>query len=313
MKTKGTVHIMNRCFRLFVVVAAVIVMAAVGVFAAADEPITVAVMEFDVAAGVRNQWSGVDVGRQVTALVTDQLANAKGFNLVERDLIDQILSEQNLGASDRIDPSRAPEIGRLLGADALVFGSVTKFEFSSTGGLSFGGFSLGGTSASVDFSGRIVDTTQGVILGSVGGHGSHTGLGISVKDVQGISFHASQFQESAIGKATTNAVGDFVAEMSSVIKNNEDQIRSAKERGSLRGVIIALIDGGAVVNIGQNDGVRLNQRFAINRMMEISGLSEPVRIPVGTMKVISVDPAASVALFENVSQDPQVGDVVSPD
>ena len=48
-----------------------------------------------------------------------------GYDVVERAQVDKILHEKRLNASD---PQAAKEIGRLLGADALLFGRITDFR-----------------------------------------------------------------------------------------------------------------------------------------------------------------------------------------
>lgn len=276
----------------------------------AQDQITVAVMPFE--GSVSNQFAQMDVTRQLTNLVTDKLVNAGDFQVVERDRIAQILAEQDFGASGRVDPSHAVEIGRLLGAQVIIFGSVTRFEMSSGAGISIGGFSLSGTTGKAALSGRIVDATTGVILGSAEGAGDATGASLSVRNLEGISFQASEFQNSALGRAVTRAVDDFVDGMSKVVKDNEDRVFAAQARSQIRGVVVALIDNGIVINIGEQHGIRREQRLDVFRLMEIAGLTDPVRIPVGTVRVISVDAGASVAMFESVTSPVQVGDLVAP-
>lgn len=275
---------------------------------ASDTSITIAVMPFQFTG---SQWSGVRVGQQITGLVTDSIVNRGDFLVVERDLIQEVIGEQDFGQSGRLDPSRAAEIGRLLGADVLLFGTVTRFEFSSGGGISAFGISLSSTSATVELTGRIVDTTRGVVRGSFDAEGKANGLGINVKDLQGISFNASQFQESALGEATNKAVETFVQNAARVIDRHAEDILAAKAHQSLEGEVVAVIDNGVIINIGERDGVRMQQGFQVYRLMEVQGLADPVRIPVGTVRVISVDPGASVAIYENMNQAPAIGDRVA--
>jgi len=47
------------------------------------------------------------------------------YQLVERSKLDKILQEQKLGASGVIDDSQAAEIGKILGLDAIIVGSVS--------------------------------------------------------------------------------------------------------------------------------------------------------------------------------------------
>lgn len=274
------------------------------------EPITVAVMPFE--ASVHRDFNRLDVGRQLTNLITDKLVDMGEYLVVERDRISSILAEQDLGTAGRIDPARAVEIGRLLGAQVLVFGSVTRFEMSSSGGISFGGLSLSGTIGRTGLTGRIVDATTGVILGSVQAEGEAVGASVSIRSIEGISFRASEFQDSALGRAVTRAVDDFVEQMSDVITENEDRVFDALARSQMQGTIVALIDNGVVINIGQVHGIRREQRLEVFRLMEIAGLSAPVRIPVGVVRVISVDPEAAVAVFESMTSSVEVGDAVAP-
>ena len=53
-------------------------------------------------------------------------ANAP-FDLVERKQLEAALAEMNLNFSGLIDETQAAELGKLLGADALVIGSITPF------------------------------------------------------------------------------------------------------------------------------------------------------------------------------------------
>ncbi len=62
--------------------------------------------------------------RMADALVTS-LVQAGRFDVVERERLDLVLSEQNLGQSGRVDPATAARVGRILGAELVVFGLVT--------------------------------------------------------------------------------------------------------------------------------------------------------------------------------------------
>jgi curli biogenesis system outer membrane secretion channel CsgG len=52
-------------------------------------------------------------------------ARTNVFSLVERGELDKILREQNISNSGLIDDSQAAEVGKLLGIDAMLMGSVT--------------------------------------------------------------------------------------------------------------------------------------------------------------------------------------------
>jgi TolB-like protein len=57
--------------------------------------------------------------------LTTSLFDVEGITIVERTLLDRVLGELKLGATGAIDPTTAKQIGKILGADALVTGTVT--------------------------------------------------------------------------------------------------------------------------------------------------------------------------------------------
>lgn len=273
-----------------------------------DKPVTVAVIPL-VYRGDR-RWARVDVGDQVSALITNRLVNMGGnIRVVEREHLRSVLAEQDLVG--RVDPSNAAEIGRLLGAQVLVFGAVTRFELSSTGGIRVRGIGVGGTRGRVDLTGRIVDSSSGVILGSIEGSGNATGASVEVRNLQGVSFDASEFMESAIGRATDDAINELTGDLKSLIEQKADQITTIELAPAMSGKIIALIDGGVVLDIGEEDGVRRDDIFEVFRLQYVEGLAEPVRIPAGEIRIVSVESSAAVGMFERGGDDVDVGDVVS--
>lgn len=60
---------------------------------------------------------------------TNQLINSKRFEVVDRQALGKILEEQKLAISGLIDENSAPQIGKLLGASALIFGRITQDHF----------------------------------------------------------------------------------------------------------------------------------------------------------------------------------------
>lgn len=83
---------------------------------------TIAVLEFDNAAMVRrDEFAAMTVGMQV--MLTNALATNPNIIVVERQKILDILAEQDLGASGRIDPATAAKVGKILGAQYVLLGA----------------------------------------------------------------------------------------------------------------------------------------------------------------------------------------------
>ena len=83
---------------------------------------TIAVLEFDNAAMVRrDEFAAMTIGMQI--MLTNALATNPNVIVVERQRIQEILAEQNLGTSGRLDPSTAAKVGKILGAQYVLLGA----------------------------------------------------------------------------------------------------------------------------------------------------------------------------------------------
>ena len=69
----------------------------------------------------------MDVGKGITDLLVTYLVKDGSYSVIERKALDKIMAEQNFSNSDRADPNSAAKIGKLLGVDAIIVGSITQF------------------------------------------------------------------------------------------------------------------------------------------------------------------------------------------
>lgn len=94
-------------------------------------------------------WSG-SVGTDLQDMLIAELAAMKSFKVLERKELDAVMSEQDLGATGRINKDTRSKVGNITGAEYLVSATVSAFEEGTSGtggGLSFGGVSVGGKKA----------------------------------------------------------------------------------------------------------------------------------------------------------------------
>ncbi len=84
---------------------------------------TVAVMDFN---GVMLGEAGnsVAIGKAMSAMLTTEFSVRDGLRVLERQNIQTILQEQRLALSGRVDESSAVEIGKMLGVQYVLLGSV---------------------------------------------------------------------------------------------------------------------------------------------------------------------------------------------
>ncbi len=126
--------------------------------------------------------SDIDVGRGVSDLLVTMLVKDGTYSVIERKNLDKILGEQNFSNSDRANPASAAKIGKLLGVDAIIVGSITQFgndtKNTGVGGVGaglgkvgLGGFSRKESKAIVAIDARIVDIDTAEILAVAEGKG----------------------------------------------------------------------------------------------------------------------------------------------
>ncbi|NLH86606.1 MAG: hypothetical protein GX460_00180, partial [Firmicutes bacterium] len=77
------------------------------------------------------------------------------------------------------------------------------------------------------------------------------------------------------------------------------------------GSVVALVGPNVIANIGAEAGVRKGQTYEVFRLTEVPGLAEPVRIPVGVIRITSVDPMAAVAEVDQCSVPVEIGDAIA--
>jgi TolB-like protein len=85
------------------------------------EKLSAAVATFDALGGTTDMEA-----RQFSDMLEAELLKAGGFSLVERTKLDFILAEKKLISSGLKEPERSGELAKLVGAGAVLYGSVSK-------------------------------------------------------------------------------------------------------------------------------------------------------------------------------------------
>jgi TolB-like protein len=105
--------------------AAVVLMAPMVVHAQADTRPSLAVLPFNnnvLGAGAADYAA---LGKGVADMMTTELLRNAGLRVVERERIAEIMREQDMGASGRVDQATAARLGRLVGARHMLYGDIT--------------------------------------------------------------------------------------------------------------------------------------------------------------------------------------------
>jgi curli biogenesis system outer membrane secretion channel CsgG len=136
-------------------------------------------------------WSGA-IGDGMADMLATSLFNTNRFIVLERQAVQDVIQEQNLGASGRVSKETAAAIGKIEGAELLVMGAVTEFEpgtSGGTGGISgagipgWGGKILGGITGgfreahlAIDL--RLVDSRTSRIVAATSVEGTATDVNL---------------------------------------------------------------------------------------------------------------------------------------
>jgi len=89
-------------------------------------------------------WYNPSIGDGMADMLTTALVNSGRYIVLERQALDDVLGEQDLGASGRVREETAAAIGEIEGAELLVVAAVTEFDGNSGGTSgSLGGGDLG--------------------------------------------------------------------------------------------------------------------------------------------------------------------------
>ena len=75
-----------------------------------------------------NDFAGAPGSGEAVAAAFEKYLLWGGYTVVERRQVEQILNEQRLAASGAFDATTIHQLGRLLGVDALAFGTLTDYS-----------------------------------------------------------------------------------------------------------------------------------------------------------------------------------------
>jgi TolB-like protein len=87
-----------------------------------DKRPTVAVMPYFDNGAVVNRADYDALGKGIADVLITELSANSSIRVIERDRVQQLVDEQNLGAAGRVDKGTAAQIGKLLGVHHMIFG-----------------------------------------------------------------------------------------------------------------------------------------------------------------------------------------------
>jgi curli biogenesis system outer membrane secretion channel CsgG len=190
------------------------------------------------------------LGTAASDILVTELVKSGKFIVVERDKLDKIMEEQKLGMTGVIDATTAAKVGKVLGLNAIVTGSISQFGSGTEGSEYLITQSKNQVvKCSVDI--RVVDAETGQILLADSGSGvarKHSGgvLGLGTR---------TSYDETLEGEALRAAIVKFV---------NNIVTQVEKKPWSCR---VADVDGQSIyLNAGNDSGVPVGKELTAYRV-----------------------------------------------
>jgi curli biogenesis system outer membrane secretion channel CsgG len=271
-----------------------------------------------------------DVGKGISDMLVQHLVQDGKYSVIERKALDKILAEQNFSNSDRADSSTAAKIGRILGVDAIIIGSITQFgrddKNTTVGGGGLGGitgrFGVGGVQkreakAVCNITARMVDTTTGEILAAVTGAGQSKRGGTSLVGAGGSAYGAGggafdmtskNFAETLLGEA----VGQSVTATATQLDDAAAKLPTVK--ADVSGLVADVSGNTLILNVGSKSGLRVGDKLEISRAARTikdpatGKVLKTVTNKIGDATVTEVDTDSATVTFTGSAQA-KVGDI----
>jgi hypothetical protein len=252
-------------------------------------------------------WSiDSELSKAATDLMINALVNTNRFRVFERTKLEAILQEQDFQVtSGRVDPSTAVKIGKMIGVDSIVTGSVTSIMFSKSGGITLGPLNLKKSTATVTVTVRAINVTTGEIIFSEVKKGitskSGVSLRIPVPVAGGLGLSSQSVVDifSAIEDVCQQVAVEFAAKLDSNL------IISSSTSLPLEGYVVKVdsTSSGEItqvyINLGANSGIQVGEEIKISQEGEV--ILDPKTQEVLDRELILVAQARIIEVKENLS------------
>jgi len=209
-----------------------------------------------------------------TDLMINALLSTNHFRVFERAKLDLLLQEQNFqNFSGLVDQTTAVKLGKMIGVDVILTGSLTNIAFAKGGGIKIGPLNVKKSSVKVVMTIRIIDVTTGEILFSTVQEEKASKSAVSgvlpIPIPGGIGFSHQEAVDvlSAIELICNKVVLNIVAKI--------DEKNIAVSSAPLEGYVVKVesTSSGAItqvyINLGESSSIQVGDEIRIYREGEV--------------------------------------------
>lgn len=269
----------------------------------------IAVTKFD--NRVKGTYGSWNIGDAMAEMLTTELIKTGMFVVVERQALQDMLGEQEMGQAGIIKKETAAKVGQVLGAQIIVRGVVSEFQQNESGGgggIGIGGFSLGlkSSNAHVAVDIRLIDSTSGQVLQSHNAAGKAESSGVGIGAIsRDVNFNAASFRNAPIGQATRQAISNAVS-----------FITATMEKVPFSAKVIKFDNGKVYMNAGSAMNIQPGLKFFVYSVGEdivdpdtglTLGADEKL---IGTVEVRDVQEKYSIGFLSSGAAQLKKGDLL---
>ncbi|MDQ7825575.1 MAG: CsgG/HfaB family protein [Candidatus Eremiobacteraeota bacterium] len=265
-----------------------------------QDPKRLAVFPFKTGSTIGHWWGGgFDPGPSMAEILTTRLIKSDKYVVLERENLDKIMQEHNLGIAGEVTAETAAEVGRLLGAQYMIFGTVTEFSCVDSGGG--GGWSIGfgiGASGSnkgnkkvrVSVNARAVDVNTGMACAPF-----EVRKEIPVKSGGGSFYIGGTGGGSEGGETIESGLGNGLYEVADeLIKQFESaKFKELAAKPKLEGYVINTDGTKVYISLGRKDGIVKGMKFEVTRPKSFkdprTGETKTMNSSITTIEAKNVD------------------------
>lgn len=187
-------------------------------------------------------------------ILTTELVKTGKFIVVERAQIEEVLKEQQLGQTGAVNPATAAQVGKILGLQGIIVGTVTEFARKKQGTSAILGLAQHEKATSmVTIDVRMIDAETGQILMAESGRGE---ADVSAGGIFPLA-HNWAYDESIDGAAFRAAVQQFIQDFIGQLEYQE-----------WRGRVVTVQGDVAIINAGEKTGLQVGDELVAQSLGE---------------------------------------------
>lgn len=236
---------------------------------------------------LQNKSGNSSISEQgLTDRLITALAETKQFRVLERAEIEKLFQEHHFNQSGAVDPKEATELGKMFGADLLIFGFITRADQEKTNKFAYDQIK---TTVELDIRGVDTNTSEIAFSQKVAGEDAQK----IVTTASGEIISGIQNPDTSYGVCARNAI--------------ETISKKLVEFYQPIGFVVSVDKGQITTNIGIRKGVQKGDHLIVYRTgkemfdpetKESLGFS---KAEIGSAQVSDVDYKTSIALLDDPS------------